>query len=293
VIIFLNFATKIMKFIPSAALSSIIIVSVIKMFNYKIVYKMWKVSPLDIIPWAVSFFLCTFKGIEYGVGIGIGVNVLILLYKSARPQHATLIKDDKTLMYRPKTEHDDLSSRVYESDDQLEVPIMRVGASLYFSAGSHWKDEVSALLLESGTPPAIVIDYSAVATIDFSGIQAVLECTDDCAKRGVRLYSAGMNQEVKSMLGRAGYWNNSEKTNVEYWQLLPVAVQKAQAYMESELMAQAEDLNEGDASTPLLNSVRSRRNQPKRKFSGMLGAKMSGVGGRAGPGVVQPINTIN
>ena len=43
VLLALQFATKVMEYIPAAALASIIIVSVIKMFNYQIVFKMLKV----------------------------------------------------------------------------------------------------------------------------------------------------------------------------------------------------------------------------------------------------------
>ena len=46
VLLALQFATKVMEYIPAAALASIIIVSVIKMFNYQIVIKMLKVNPI-------------------------------------------------------------------------------------------------------------------------------------------------------------------------------------------------------------------------------------------------------
>ena len=47
-----------------AALSAIIIVSLVRMFDYRVVLDMWRVSKLDLIPWAVSFIGCTFASIS-------------------------------------------------------------------------------------------------------------------------------------------------------------------------------------------------------------------------------------
>ena len=156
----------------------------------------------DAIPWAVSFFLCTFKDIKFGVGIGMAVNILIQLYMSARPAHPALIVDERTLMYRPKTEKDEEDEErdhIYEDSGYTppQITVMRVGGSLFFSAGNSWKEAVRAQLVKDKTR-ALVLDYTACAGIDFSGVQAVLECTDDCQKMKVSVVRCRCQQKVEN-----------------------------------------------------------------------------------------------
>lgn len=293
VLLALQFATKVMEYIPAAALASIIIVSVIKMFNYQIVFKMLKVNPIDAIPWAVSFFLCTFKDIKWGVGIGMGVNILIQLYMSARPTHSPLVVDERTLVYRPKTEQDEENEEIgniYEDVGYTnsKITVMRVGGSLFFSAGNSWKEAVRTQLKKDNSR-ALVLDYSACAGIDFSGVQAVLECTDDCQKMKVRVYSTGMLPAVHKMLQRAGYWKYGGSAGVESYPMLPDAIASAEAYV---MEFGVESASLVDSATPLLNPVALRPGKQtktlgNKRYSGLVGSKMSGVGG------APDINSIN
>ena len=134
--------TGVMYYIPMASLGAIVFMSVIKMFNYKVVIRMWHVNKIDLIPWAVSFFLCTFLDIQYGVGLGILVNIFILLFYSARPEHPVLVRDEKTSVYRPKTMRDN-ANEIYESDAD-GITVMRVGTSLLFPSSNNWKDTCRA-----------------------------------------------------------------------------------------------------------------------------------------------------
>jgi high affinity sulfate transporter 1 len=285
VMLALQFITTWMYFIPAPALAAIIIVSVAKMFNYEIVLKMLKVNPIDAIPWAVSFFLCTFMDITYGVGLGMGVNIVLQLYQTARPDHPALVLDEKSLIYRPRTEEDDdayESKGVYEDEDsRILITVMKVGGNLFYSSGNSWKDAVTAQLNKDKSR-ALVLDYSAVGGIDFSGIQAVLECTDDCAKRKIRVFSASMVPNVSKMLQRAGYWKYSGAPTVESFSDLADAVTAAEGYVLE--IGSDIDNPELDISTPLLPSA-ARRKLPTRKLSGLIGGKMSGMSGDA--------NTIN
>jgi sodium-independent sulfate anion transporter 11 len=176
VMLALQYATKVMYYIPAPSLAAIIIVSVAKMFNYQIVSKMLKINPIDTVAWATSFFLCTFKDIKWGVGAGMAVNILLQLYSAARPAHPTLIKDKDSLMYRPRTKDDDEADEdrgIYEGDEVQPITVMKVGGNLFFSAGNSWKETVRQQVVKDKSR-ALVLDYSAVSGIDFSGIQSVL-----------------------------------------------------------------------------------------------------------------------
>ena len=69
-----------------ASLAAIIIFALWPMLNFRIVLDMWRVSKLDLIPWAIAFFGSTFSTFTVGVGASCAVNALLLLFFSARPE---------------------------------------------------------------------------------------------------------------------------------------------------------------------------------------------------------------
>jgi sodium-independent sulfate anion transporter 11 len=181
----LAFMTKIMAFIPKASLGAIVIVSVLKMFNYEIVLKMWKVNKVELIPWAISFFGCTFTDIEYGVGFGAFANIVIVLYYTARP--------------------------AFIVDASSKTRVIKIGGSVLYPAGSSWKDFVREQLDDSAVK-SIVLDFAMVHRLDYTGLQALTEITEDCRKERVIFDVANVGLMVQKMLETAEYF---EKNNID------------------------------------------------------------------------------
>ena len=71
-------------YIPQSALASIIISSVVTMVDYESPIIMWKVNPIDLIPYLLSFWLCLILDIKYGILAGVAANVCIVMYFTAR-----------------------------------------------------------------------------------------------------------------------------------------------------------------------------------------------------------------
>lgn len=69
VIVALAWMTSLFFYIPQASLGAIIIVAVLQMFDYKIVMDMWRVSKLDLVPWAIAFVGSTVWSITYVSGL--------------------------------------------------------------------------------------------------------------------------------------------------------------------------------------------------------------------------------
>jgi len=246
VLVALQFITQVMEKIPKAALSAIIIVSVIKMFNWKIVQKMWKVSKIDLIPWTLSFSLCLLLDIKFGILIGAGANILILLYNAARPYHPVLVKDVHTKTWRA------LGPTEAAPNGQRGVTVMRVGTSIFYPAGNAWKIAVRQQI-QKDKATAIVLDCCAISAIDFSGVQAFIECTEDCSTAGAAVVVTALSSQVYNMLDRAGVWDK-----VEYQALLPDAVAAAEARAAENgvaggtMKSLAGSINTADETAPLL-----------------------------------------
>ena len=89
---------------------------------------------------------------------------------------------------------------------------------------------------------------------------------------------------VHKMLQRAGYWKYGGSARVESYPMLPDAIASAEAYV-MELGAEEDD-ELLDGTTPLIARA-STKKLNRAAYSGLVGAKMSGVN------MAPDVNSIN
>ncbi|XP_027199040.2 sodium-independent sulfate anion transporter-like [Dermatophagoides pteronyssinus] len=79
--------------IPETVLATIIITSVIFMAHPSDCLLIWRTSPIDLLPYAVTLASSLFIGLEFGILIGIGFSIMVLLYHMTRPHVFTITKE--------------------------------------------------------------------------------------------------------------------------------------------------------------------------------------------------------
>ena len=94
-------------FIPKSALSAVIFLAAISMFDYEGAIHIYKIRKLDMLPLLVTFFL-SFYEVAIGIGAGVAVSLIIMLFSHARPKiHITrrgggkgaLVKSEQNVDY--------------------------------------------------------------------------------------------------------------------------------------------------------------------------------------------------
>jgi MFS superfamily sulfate permease-like transporter len=85
------------------------------------------------------------------------------------------------------------------------LAVYHIAASLYYANANRLSEEVLGLTGD-GSPPlrAICIDASAIADVDFSGGQTLLELAGALKERNVRLVFADVATDVREELDRYG-----------------------------------------------------------------------------------------
>eukprot|EP00055_Hartaetosiga_balthica_P014795 m.83420 g.83420 ORF g.83420 m.83420 type:complete len:664 (-) comp8689_c0_seq1:228-2219(-) len=221
VILALEFLTGLFKYIPKAALASIIIASVANMIKYKVPISIFRVSLEDILPFFVSFFGSLLIGIEEGVGIAVGVNVLYVLYFSARPGNKLLapssISDDGSVNF-----NDGFHDVKYANGLATRMPggimILQIGSNLLFPGASNLAQTMLDLQTESKCP-AIVLDCRKANYVDFTGMLKLQDATHELGKRNTKVVLAGANENFQKRATRAGL-----APQVEFFDDLDVAI---------------------------------------------------------------------
>lgn len=154
VLLALGLLTPLFQYIPTSALSCVIIIAVLDMVNFQMVTNLWRVKKIDLIPW-VGTFVCSFVlGIEFGIMVGVGVTLLMLLYPWARPSLKVL-------------------------DRTKEVIVIEVDQGLRFPGNDHLKQTILDEALDGKVTRSVVLDCTYIADLDFASAQALKQLMEE------------------------------------------------------------------------------------------------------------------
>jgi high affinity sulfate transporter 1 len=124
-----------------------------------------------------------------GMIIGLLASVLLTLYRSSRPHVASLgRRNNLPGVYADRARNPDVA-RV------PGVLIVRVDAPLYFANALTVRDRVRALVAAE-TPRALVIDFAAQDTLDYTSAEMLAGLAQELQRSGVALYAANVHTPV-------------------------------------------------------------------------------------------------
>ncbi|KAK4407169.1 Sulfate transporter 3.1 [Sesamum angolense] len=208
VMITLLFLTPLFHYTPLVVLSAIIIAAMLGIIDYEAAIHLWHVDKFDFLVCMSAYIGVVFANIEIGLVMAIGLSVLRVLLFVARPRTLVLgnIPD----------------SKVYRSVDQYQnannVPgilILEIDAPIYFANTnylreriSRWIDDEEDKLKSSGEMVGlqyVILDLTAVANIDTSGISMLDEVKKIIDRRGLKLALANPGGEVMKKLNKAKF----------------------------------------------------------------------------------------
>ncbi|KAL0419863.1 UNVERIFIED_CONTAM: Sulfate transporter 3.1 [Sesamum radiatum] len=208
VMITLLFLTPLFHYTPLVVLSAIIIAAMLGIIDYEAAIHLWHVDKFDFLVCMSAYIGVVFANIEIGLVMAIGLSVLRVLLFVARPRTLVLgnIPD----------------SKVYRSVDQYQnannVPgilILEIDAPIYFANSnylreriSRWIDDEEDKLKSSGEMVGlqyVILDLTAVANIDTSGISMLDEVKKIIDRRGLKLALANPGGEVMKKLNKSKF----------------------------------------------------------------------------------------
>ncbi len=200
VMLTLLFLTPLLYYLPDAALSAIIIMSVVSLFTPKLMIHAWKTTTADGIATFVTFFLTLYfsPDILYGILAGAGVAVLFHLKATMEPRVCFV------------EEHPDGSWRDADKYDlQIDArhPMLRFDGRLYFANSNHFEDSVLKACERFMDAKVILVQASGINEIDSSGIFMLKRLCENLQQRGVALCFVGLKAQVMDVMTRGGVFD--------------------------------------------------------------------------------------
>lgn len=191
------FLTPIFYYLPRAALSAVILVSVISLIDLKTVRELWRYSKLETLPFIVTVIAVFTTSIEIGIISGVATAIVLHLLRTLLPEVVQVGRVWNTAEYREVSHHD--------TQPIPRLVILRLDESLYFGNVQYVERYVRNLLSEREDVSHLILECSAINTIDASALQILGELIESLGEIGVEVYLSGLKQKVFDKLKRVHF----------------------------------------------------------------------------------------
>jgi len=191
------FLTPLFFYVPQACLAAMICMAVIKLIDFKTLWKLWRYNQGDAWAFLVTFAGVLFVGIESGILVGIGFAIVLYLWRTSNPHIAIVGRLGESEQFRNIKRHTVLTC--------AEVLAIRIDESLYFA---NTKVLETSLLNAIATSPKIeklLLVCSGINFIDGSALDTLERLIQTLDNLGVKLYLSDVKGPVMDGLKRIGF----------------------------------------------------------------------------------------
>jgi len=200
-VLVLLFLTPYFYYLPKAVLAGIIIVSVLKLINYKEAIRLWKLNKSDFWMLIVTFLGTLFLGIKEGIFIGVILSLVMLIARTSRPHVAILGRIPTTNVFRN-------ISRFEGVEIDTHVLILRFDARVYFANANYFNEILQIKAKEKGQNlELILLDCECINGIDSTAIQMLETAIDFYNDKKIEVYFSNIKGPVRDMLTKSGIVN--------------------------------------------------------------------------------------
>lgn len=207
-IIFISlFLTDAFTQLPLPILAATILVSIVKLIDFKSFISTWQYSKADAIAMILTFLGVLFINIETGLIVGIISAGLLLLWRMSRPHMAIvgLIKD---------TQHFRNIERFTHAISSPIVLSIRIDESLTFLNAHTLKNYIINAISEYPQTEHLVLICSSMNRIDASALEMLEELHDDLADTAVQLHFSEIKGFLMDILKPAPFFQGHFKGQI-------------------------------------------------------------------------------
>lgn len=191
-------------FLPKAVLAATIIIAVLSLLHWEPFAEAWRYSKPEFAVMASVGLLTLLAGVEIGLLAGVLLSVALLLQKGARPHWAEVGRLPDTDVFR--------NTKRFAVETSPRLLMVRIDESLVFTNSRWLSEQITDLLHRRDGVRHVVLMFSAVNDIDFSGLQSLKELADELSAAGIQLHLSEVKGPLRDLLAasRLSNWLTGE-----------------------------------------------------------------------------------
>ncbi|KAH1194932.1 Sulfate transporter 3.1 [Glycine max] len=207
VMLTLLFLTPLFHFTPLVVLSAIIVSAMLGLIDYQAAIHLWKIDKFDFLVCFTAYVGVVFGSVEIGLVIAVAVSLLRVLLFIARPRTFLLGNIPNSAVYRNVEQYPNANHIPGILILEIDAPIYFANASYLRERITRWIDEEEDRIKATGQTSLqyVIMDMTAVANIDTSGISMLEECKKTTDRRGLQLALVNPGSEVMKKLNKAKF----------------------------------------------------------------------------------------
>ncbi len=183
-----------LSWLPMSGLAALLLVVAWNMSERKNFLRILRVAPRgDVFLLISCFSLTVIFDMVLAISAGVVLGSLLFMHRMAKVSEVRLIDEDHPLA---------------PADLPADVRFYEVAGPLFFGAAER---AMSALRTHDRGVRALILDLSAVPTIDATGLVALEELIDDLGDAGIFVALCGAQRNVLGVLREAGYLKEQGK----------------------------------------------------------------------------------
>lgn len=196
VAIVLLFFTGLLRLMPQAALSGILIAAAYNLCDLAELKRMWRFRGVGFACAVVTFFTMIFFDVLNGIVAGVLCSIVLLLRALAFPRDALVVRaSDGTF------EELDVQSA---SPPQSSVLTYRFFGPLFFANCTQFRSHAELLSRRLTTDSALVIDCSKILFVDLAACDTIIQLAQDLEPQHIRLVLGAVHPRLCDSLTRGG-----------------------------------------------------------------------------------------
>ncbi|KAK9935286.1 hypothetical protein M0R45_022394 [Rubus argutus] len=216
VMVTLLFLMPLFQYTPNVILGAIIVTAVAGLIDIPAAYHIWKVDKYDFIVLVCAFLGVIFISVQEGLAIAVGISVFKILLQVTRPRTVVLGNIPGTDIFR------DLQ---HYKESTVSVPgflIISIEAAINFANTTYLNERILRWIEEEdegekhSSVRYVIIDMTAVSTIDTTGITLFGDLRKAITKRGLELVLVNPLAEVMEKLQKADESNELMRPDTLY-----------------------------------------------------------------------------
>ncbi|WOK96180.1 putative sulfate transporter 3.3 [Canna indica] len=203
VMITLLFLMPLFAYTPNVVLGAIIIAAVIGLIDVPTAYQIWKLDKVDFLVCLISFLGVIFISVQNGLAIAVGISIFRILLQTTRPKIIALGNILGTNIYRDMHQYKDAKRVPGFLILAIEAPINFTNTTYINERITRWIEDEMSMENKEINIQYLILDLSAVPTVDTSGISFLVDLKKSTEKYGLQLIFVNPMGEVMEKLQRA------------------------------------------------------------------------------------------
>lgn len=194
VLVFILLFSKLIGFIPLAALAAVVIVSATGLININLIKFTWQSALKSKIVLVITFVSTLILPLEYAIYLGILTTILIYLGESSHVNLSYIVEDDAG-------HYVELPMERIEKHD-TEIAIVNIEGDLYFAAVEDLQERIKKIL--ETNLKVLILRFRRTHLLASTGVMALERLVKTARDKGVVVLFCGLHEEILKPLEDAG-----------------------------------------------------------------------------------------